>query len=253
VGKFVHQAFPSLHKIKEIQFMTLPVLTYPLSSQNQRVNGYEIPGDEQPRIYTTDNLLDNTEYDEIIWAAYRQIFNEQQMLRFNRQVALESQFRAGQLTVRELIRGLILSDSFRRLNYDSNTNYRFVEMCVQRVLGRRVYDNRETLSWSIVLATKGLTGFVDALLGSEEYLEQFGDGIVPYQRRRILPSQKQGELPFARMARHDRYHLNSSLDRRIIYGVSDRSAPIYRKILVLVPALASALLLITLVTAVAPQ
>ena len=33
------------------------------------------------------------------------------------------------------------------------------------------------LAWSIVLATKGLEGFVDALLNNEEYLSNFGDNV----------------------------------------------------------------------------
>ena len=46
--------------------MTLALLNYPLSSQNQRVVGYEIPGEEQPRIYTTDNLLSSAEMGDLI-------------------------------------------------------------------------------------------------------------------------------------------------------------------------------------------
>lgn len=182
--------------------MSIPLLEYAPSSQNQRVTGFEIPGDEQPRIYTTDNLLSATEMDVLILAAYRQIFHEQQMLSSNRQIFLESQLKAGQITVKEFIRGLVLSDSFRRLNYDANNNYRFVELCVQRVLGRRIYSDREKLAFSIVLATKGIVGFVQELLNSNEYLENFGDNTVPYQRRRILPQRAQGELPFERMARY---------------------------------------------------
>ncbi len=182
--------------------MVIPLLSYSFSTQNQRVDGYEVPGDEQPRIYTTQYLLSELELDELIKAAYRQIFNEQQLLLSNRQICLESQLRFGQITVREFVRGLLLSDSFRRRNYEPNNNYRFVQMCIQRVWGREVYDNREKLAWSIVLATKGLQGFVDALLSSEEYLKNFGDDTVPYQRRRILPLQIQGDLPFARMPRY---------------------------------------------------
>ena len=135
-------------------------------------------------------------------AAYRQIFNEQQTLDSYRQRFLESQLRAGQITVRDFIRGLVMSDSFRRLTYDSNNNYRFAEICIQRLLGRNVYSDREKLAWSIVLATKGLLGFIDDLLNTEEYLTNFGYDTVPYQRRRILPQHAQGELPFARMARY---------------------------------------------------
>ena len=182
--------------------MTIPLLDYSPSSQNQRVLSYEIPGDEQSWIYTTENLPSDGEIQTIIWAAYRQIFNEQQLLSSNRDKALESQLRAGQITVRDFIRGLLLSNSFRQRNYEPNSNYRFVEMCIQRVLGRNVYSDREKLAWSITIATKGLEAFVDELLNSDEYLNNFGDDIVPYQRRRILPQRIEGEIPFARMPRY---------------------------------------------------
>lgn len=231
--------------------MTLPLLSYPLSSQNQRVNGFEIPGDEQARIYTLDNLPQGAAMDEVIWAAYRQVFNEQQIIKSHRQIALESQLRAGQITLRNFIRGLVLSDSFRRLNYETNNNYRFVELCFQRLLGRNVYDNREKLAWSIILATKGLRGFIDALVNNEEYLNNFGDNIVPYQRRRILPQHQQGELPFARMARYDNYHLNQLIQlgqlRPIPVSVVDKSASVYRRVLFALPAASVAMLIATLI------
>jgi len=131
--------------------MAIPLLEYSLSSQNQRVLGYEIPGDEQSWIYNTENLLSNSEIQNLIWAAYRQIFNEQQMLASNREKGLESQLRDGQITVRDFVRGLLLSDTFRRRNYEPNNNYRFAEMCVQRVLGRNIYSDREKMAWSGLL------------------------------------------------------------------------------------------------------
>jgi phycobilisome rod-core linker protein len=182
--------------------MALPLLAYAPSSQNQRVAGFEIPGEEAPRIYTTKNILNSSQMDELIWAAYYQIFHEQQMLASNRQNVLESQLRSGQITVREFIKGLATSDSFRRLNYDTNNNYRFVEMCVQRILGRKVYNEREKLAWSIVLATKGLKGFIDDLLNTPEYINNFGNNTVPYQQRRVLQQKSKGDLPFTRVARY---------------------------------------------------
>ncbi|MDJ0736959.1 MAG: phycobilisome rod-core linker polypeptide [Nostocaceae cyanobacterium] len=182
--------------------MAIPLLEYSPSTQNQRVIGYEIAGEEQSRIYSQETSPNSRETDELIWAAYYQIFHEQQMLASNRQLYLESQLKASQITVRDFIRGLATSDSFRRLNYECNNNYRFVELCIQRILGRSVYNEREKLAWSIVLATKGLQGFINALLDTEEYLENFGYNTVPYQRRRILPQRDRGELPFARMSRY---------------------------------------------------
>lgn len=182
--------------------MTLPLLNYPPTSQNQRVAGFEIPGDEQPRLYTYTNQMSSSELEDLIRAAYRQVFNEQQLLVHNRQTLLESQLKHGLITVKDFIRGLATSNTFRDRNYAPNNNYRFVQMCVQRLLGRDVYSDREKLAWSTVLATKGLYGFIDALLDSDEYMEAFGENTVPYQRRRILPQQSSGNLPFARMPRY---------------------------------------------------
>ena len=93
--------------------------------------------------------------DMLIMAAYRQVCNEQQMLTCYRQRFLESQLRAGQISVKDFIRGLVLSDNFRRLTYDSNTNYRFVQICIQRLLGRDVYDERENLPGQLCWPRKG--------------------------------------------------------------------------------------------------
>jgi phycobilisome rod-core linker protein len=204
--------------------MAIPLLTYSPTSQNQRVAAYEVPGDEQARIFTTNNLLSSADMDVLITAAYRQIFNEQQMTVSSRQKSLESQLRVGQITVRDFIRGLAISDVFRTRNYDTNNNYRFVQMCLQRILGREVYSDREKLAWSTVLATKGLTGFIDDLLNTEEYISNFGDNTVPFQRRRILPQRDRGELPFVRMARYDSYYRNK-LPREYIYRFQDTVKP----------------------------
>lgn len=185
--------------------MALPLLSYSPKSQNQRVAGYEVPGDEQPRIYTTENQLSSGDIGNLIEAAYRQIFFH--AFAWDREPALESQLRFGQITVRDFIRGLLLSKTYRNSFYDKNSNYRFVEQTVQRVLGRDVYSEREKIAWSIVVATKGIQGFVDQLLNSDEYLENFGYNTLPYQRRRILPNRDQGERPFnIKSPRYEAYH-----------------------------------------------
>ena len=145
--------------------------------------------------------------DELIRAAYRQVFHEQQMLQHNRQSYLESQLRSNQITVKEFVRGLATSHPFRTYNYDCNNNYRFVQICIQRLWGREVYSDRETQAWSIVLATQGLNGFISALLNDSEYETAFGDDTVPYQRRRILPQRSQGNLPNARTPRYSDHYL----------------------------------------------
>ena len=177
--------------------MSIPILKYALATQNQRVNGFEAnPGEEQPKIYTTDNLPTAVEMDEIIWACYRQIFSEHQILSVTRDQFLESQLRFNQIKIKDFIISLLLSDSFRYLNYDVNNNYRLVEMCVQRVLGRDIYNEREKLAYAVILADKGFEVFVKLLTNSEEYVENFGETTVPYQRRRVIAQRSKGEIPF---------------------------------------------------------
>jgi phycobilisome rod-core linker protein len=185
--------------------LSLPLINYAPSCPNTRVAGFEVGGDERPKTYTTENLLSPSDMDELIEAAYRQIFFH--AFKWDREVTLESQLRNGQLTTRDFIRGLLLSKTFYNSFYEKNSNYRFVEQCVQRVLGRDVYSEREKIAWSIVVATKGIKGFVDALLNSDEYLENFGFDTVPYQRRRNLASREVGERPFnIKSPRYDAYY-----------------------------------------------
>lgn len=187
--------------------MAIPLLEYQPISQNVRVTGYEVAGEEQPKIYTSENMPSGTNWDELIWAAYRQIYSEHQILKTNRQTFLESQLKNCQITVRDFIRGLATSDPFLRRNYETNSNYRFVEMCVQRILGRDVYSEREKIAWSIVIATKGVKTFIDQLLNTEEYLSNYGYDTVPYQRRRVLPQRIEGETPFnLKTPRYGPYH-----------------------------------------------
>ncbi|MEO0539592.1 MAG: phycobilisome rod-core linker polypeptide [Cyanobacteria bacterium P01_A01_bin.105] len=175
--------------------MPLPLLNYGPSSQNARVEGYEVPGDDQPKIYSAEAITPYSDtMDELIEAAYRQFFFH--AFKSDREPFLESQLRNAQITVRDFVRGLLLSETYRNSFYKMNNNYRFVEQTVQRVLGRDPYSEREKIAWSIVVATKGIEGFVDELLDSEEYMDNFGYDVLPYQRRRVLPGRDAGELPF---------------------------------------------------------
>jgi phycobilisome rod-core linker protein len=72
-------------------------------------------------------------------------------------------------------------------------------------LGSAAYSQQEKIAWSIVVVTKGRSGFINDLLNSDEYLESFGDAIVPYQRRRVLASGA-AETPFnIENPRYDEY------------------------------------------------
>ena len=164
--------------------MSIPLLDYKPSSQNQRVPGYEVPSEDTPWIYRIEDCSNPNDVLELINAAYRQVLSEHQILQFNRQVQLESQLKNRSISVRDFIRGIAKSEAFRNLVVETNSNYRLVELCLKRLLGRAPYNQAEEIAWSIKVATLGWGSFVDALIDSEEYRSSFGDNTVPFQRRR---------------------------------------------------------------------
>ena len=97
--------------------MAIPLLGYPLSTQNGRVSN--LAGDNstvQSQLYPSSAAGDDTnrsDMDAVIEQAYRQVFFH--AMRSDREPFLESQLRSGNITVRDFIRGLLLSERFQRL------------------------------------------------------------------------------------------------------------------------------------------
>jgi len=192
--------------------MSLPLLSTPPLSQNARVKSFAVGGDETPRQLPQPQARNAANVDALIEQAYRQIFFH--AFKADRDAALESQLRSCQITMRDFVRGLLLSSKFRDGFYRCNSNYRMVDQIVGRVLGRQVHGERERIALSIVIAQRGLPGLIDSLLDSEEYLNAFGLDTVPFQRSRSLAGRAQGEMPFNQQApRYDAYWREATASR----------------------------------------
>lgn len=178
--------------------MSLPLLATRPVSQNARVRSFAIGGDETPRQAPQASGRNGASVDELIEHAYRQIFFH--AFKVDRDPVLESRLRNGQITVRDFVRGLLLSGKFRNDFYRCNSNYRMVDQIVGRVLGRPVHGEQERIALSILIAQKGLAGLVDHLLDSQEYMQAFGLDAVPFQRSRVLAGRSQGTIPFNQQA-----------------------------------------------------
>ena len=163
----------------------LPLLNVTPKTQNQRVTGYDVPDEDDPQIYRLSDAKSVDEVDALIWAAYRQILGEHLILESYRQPFLESQMRNRKISVADFMRGLGKSEAYRELVGETNSNYRLVDITFKRFLGRSSYGKDEQIAWSIVIATKGLHGFIDTVVDGDEYRQAFGSDIVPYQRRRM--------------------------------------------------------------------
>jgi phycobilisome rod-core linker protein len=173
--------------------MSLPLLEYKPTTQNQRVRSFGIAdwNEDTPYRYQLEDATSADEINQLIWAAYRQVFNEQEILTFNRQTTLETRLKNRSIRVRDFIRGLAKSERFYRLVVEPNNNYRLVQLCFQRFLGRSPYNQEEEIAWSGQLINLGWEAFVDRLIDSDEYSQAFGDQTVPYQRKRVF------ERPFS--------------------------------------------------------
>ena len=169
--------------------MSLPLLDYPLSTQNNRVATFTTDPEGPNQVVSQST----SSRDLLIEKAYRQIYFH--AMKSDRDTCLESQFRAGGITMRDFVRKLLLSERFQQSYYQCNSNYRMVDQVIGRVLGRSVHNDGERRAWAIVIGEKGFTAFVDAVLETEEYMNNFGYDLVPEQRSRVLPGRATGEIP----------------------------------------------------------
>ena len=124
-------------------------------------------------------------------AAYQRLFKDNRDLAFHHNAALDSAYLNDQITTRDLVRELMCSDMYVNYILAVNSNYRFVELCFERVLGRKA-TQPEILTWSSFLATEGLQAFARKLTDSEEYIAAFGNYVVPYRRSLQLSTSDQG-------------------------------------------------------------
>jgi len=185
--------------------MALTLQSHALLSQNARVNGMVLGSDETSHLPTADKRLSRSTMDTLIEGAYRQLFFH--TFKADRNVTLESQLRSGQITVKEFVKGLVLSERFLGGVYGCNGNKEVARHLVERVLGRQIHGEAEAIAWSIVIGEQGVGAMVDQLLSSEEYNSNFGDDTVPFQRQRVLPGRRLGNKPVnLTLPRYGDYH-----------------------------------------------
>ena len=188
--------------------MAIPLLNYALTTQTSLrpgVAALRVGSEEDPRAMRMDWAMDSENHKHVVEALYRQIFFH--AFQSDRDPNLESQLLDGQITVRDFVRSLCLSDTFKRTFYGFNNNYKVIRHLTERLLGRNTHGKSEEISLSIILGSKGIEAMVDHLLDSDEYLDAFGYDTVPHQRNRVLPGRDVGETPFnITTPRYDEYY-----------------------------------------------
>jgi phycoerythrin-associated linker protein len=122
------------------------------------------------------------EVETIIRAVYRQILGNAYVMESERATVPESQFKRGELSVREFVRALAKSDAYRSRFFDTCPRYRFIELNFKHLLGRTPVDLEEMRAHSTILDTEGFEAEIDSYLNSDEYQTAYGENVVPYFR-----------------------------------------------------------------------
>ena len=120
--------------------------------------------------------------DLIIRAVYRQVLGNAHVMESERLVVPESQLVGGEISVREFVRQVAKSELYRSRFFDKSPRLRFIELNFKHLLGRAPESHEELILHSQTLDEGGLEAEIDSYLNSDEYLDAFGEDIVPYYR-----------------------------------------------------------------------
>jgi len=120
--------------------------------------------------------------ESIIRAVYRQVLGNAYVMESERATVPESQFKRGELSVREFVRALAKSDAYRSRFFDTCPRYRFIELNFKHLLGRTPDGLEEMRAHSTILDTEGFDAEIDSYLDSDEYQTAYGENIVPSYR-----------------------------------------------------------------------
>ncbi|MDX1976692.1 MAG: phycobilisome rod-core linker polypeptide [Pseudanabaenaceae cyanobacterium bins.68] len=144
---------------------------------------------EQTKVFKLTNR-DATAVQALVSAAFRQVFERD----MNAYVAT-SQFSRytsglanGEISVKEFILAIGTSELYIKEFYTPFPNTKVIELGTKHFLGRAPLDQAEIRKYNLILANQGLKAFVTAMVNSQEYLEAFGEDVVPYNRFATFPA-----------------------------------------------------------------
>jgi phycocyanin-associated rod linker protein len=120
----------------------------------------------------------------ILRAIYRQVLGNDHLFGADRKelASAESLLRRGSLTVREFVRLIAKSEAYKRRFLYPNSQTRAIELNFKHLLGRAPTSPKDIARHLDIYHAGGHSAEIDSYIDSPEYLEAFGDNIVPYPR-----------------------------------------------------------------------
>ncbi|MEL6856578.1 MAG: phycobilisome rod-core linker polypeptide, partial [Cyanobacteria bacterium J06607_13] len=163
------------------------------SNKLRQRNSKDLQGLQLPQIYfnaaerrpkyAMKPGLSRVEKNEVIAAAYRQVFERDITRAYSQSISdLESKVRNGEISMKEFIRRLAKSPLYRKQFFEPFINSRALELAFRHILGRGPSSREEVQKYFSIVSEGGLPKLIDALVDSQEYADYFGEETVPYIR-----------------------------------------------------------------------
>nr|YP_009732118.1 phycobilisom linker polypeptide [Gracilaria spinulosa]QHS70646.1 phycobilisom linker polypeptide [Gracilaria spinulosa] len=157
-----------------------------ISSPNLRS---KILGSLSPKIFRLNPVQLESNIKQIINAVYLRVFGR--FVYQSEQVGIkkfENLFKDRQISVRQFVGELTKSSVFRSLYWNNLYICKSIEYIHNRLIGRPTYGRQEINKYFDIAYKQGYYKMIDAMINSLEYIETFGENIVPYERY-ITPSE----------------------------------------------------------------
>jgi len=143
-----------------------------------------------------------------IAAMYRQILGNDHLMNSERLTSAESLLGNGSINVREFVRAVAKSELYKAKFFYNNYHPRTIELNFKHLLGRAPYDEAEIIEHLDIYQNQGFEADIDSYIDSTEYVQSFGDNIVPFYRG-FSTQTGQKTVGFPRMFQLYRGYANS--------------------------------------------
>ncbi len=154
---------------KDLQGLSLPQIYYNTAERRQK--------------FVMKPGLSASEKNEVIKAAYRQIFERDITRAYSLSLSdLESKVKNGEISMKEFVRRVGKSPLYRDQFFTPYINSRALELAFKHFLGRAPESREEVQKYFAIVSQGGLPALIDALVDSKEYNDYFGEETVPYKR-----------------------------------------------------------------------
>ena len=135
-----------------------------------------------PKIFNRQTM-DDSSFNSVIKAVYLRVFGRMlYQYELSNLAGLENQLKSKSTSIRDFIRLLVKSSLFRSLYWNSLYICKSIEYIHNKLIGRPTYGRQEINQYFDIVYKQGYYKMIDSMLDSPEYIESFGDDIIPYER-----------------------------------------------------------------------